>query len=103
MPFDNPDTLIGDDDPDAVPVVVSHVPEATLGDDATVVYSTAYPVIAEPPVDAEPVKLTLTVWDALRDALTPVGASGVVYGVADAYGDADALPLPAAFVAYTRK
>jgi hypothetical protein len=84
VPFDNPDTLIGDDDPDAVPVVVPHVPEATLGDDATVVYSTAYPVIAEPPVDAEPVKLTLTVWDALRDALTPVGAPGVVYGVADA-------------------
>ena len=56
-------------------------------------------MIAEPPLSAGAVKLTVA-WPLPAVAVTPVGASGTVRGVT-AFEAADGGPVPAAFVALT--
>jgi len=71
---------------------------ATAGDDVTV-----KPVSAEPPLLAgavQPMAIEVVVVPAV--AVTPVGAPGVVAGMAAADG-ADAAPIPMALVAVTVK
>ena len=70
---------------------VAHV--APPGDAATL-----YPVIADPPSDDGADQLSVT-WPFPRVAVNPVGAPGVVAGVAEA--GAEGGPVPTAFVAAT--
>jgi hypothetical protein len=60
---------------------------------------TEYPVIAVPPFDTGAVHVNDT-WVLPRVGVTPVGAPGTRFGVADA-DDADAGPVPTVFVAVT--
>ena len=67
---------------------------ATTGDDVTV-----YPVIAEPPVDAGAVQLTVASKEPAT-AVTPVGAPGTVTGVTELDAAEDG-PAPFALIATT--